>query len=123
MVEAHPEHSDYLRWKNLTLVPYCRDLIDIRLLTKFERDYIDAYHQTCLHLLSPLLDADSLDYLQRQCAALPTEVPKEEKKKGGKVQDDEAKAKKQAQREANAAKKGGGKKAAAQEESKQETAK
>lgn len=55
MVEAHPEHPDYLRWRNLTLVPFCRELIDIRLLTEAERLWIDSFNANCLAELTPLL--------------------------------------------------------------------
>jgi len=40
----HPSNPDFLSWKNMTVAPYCRELIDTAVLTRELIDYIDAYH-------------------------------------------------------------------------------
>lgn len=105
----------------MTWAPYCRELIDTKILSQFERDYINKYHEQCLAELKDELkdDQQSLDYLVKMTMPLVDAV--EEKpaggKKGGKAAaatpESEEKAaekeKKRLAREANAAKKGGGK--------------
>ena len=48
--------KDKLIFKNLTLVPIEKDLINFKLLTKKERDYIFKYHLEVYSKLSPLLN-------------------------------------------------------------------
>ena len=52
------EDGDFLKFDNLTLCPYDRNLIDKKLLTKEDEDFINKYHQRCWDTLSPLLDGD-----------------------------------------------------------------
>jgi Xaa-Pro aminopeptidase len=52
--EPHMKDSFYC-WENLTVAPYCRDLIDVSLLDEDTIDYINAFHQKCLAKLTPLL--------------------------------------------------------------------
>ena len=39
------EKEGYLRFENLTLCPYDKNLIDVNLLTKNDIDYINKYHK------------------------------------------------------------------------------
>jgi len=39
-------------------MPYARELIDTRIISQFERDYINAYHKVCLEVLKPELGDD-----------------------------------------------------------------
>ena len=59
-------------WENLTVAPYCRDLIDKDLLSPRDIRFIDAYHAKCLEKLTPLLESDerALAYVRRLCAPL-----------------------------------------------------
>lgn len=72
MVQKHPVHKDFYYWENLTVAPYCRDLIDMNLLSPDTVKFIDDFHQVCLKKLSPFMedDARALDYLKRLCAPL-----------------------------------------------------
>ena len=61
-----------LGFENLTLLPYERNLIDLTLLSKDFRDYIDNYHKKVYEKLSPFLknDKKALDYLKKKTAPL-----------------------------------------------------
>jgi Xaa-Pro aminopeptidase len=55
MVVQHETFENRLRFENLTLFPYCRELIDTSLLTSQDVDYINYHHKKCLDTLSPFL--------------------------------------------------------------------
>jgi Xaa-Pro aminopeptidase len=61
LVIAAPEPAGAERpvnaFETLTLAPIDRRLIDTRLLTAKERNWIDSYHARVQEVLSPLLDA------------------------------------------------------------------
>lgn len=72
MCQPHPTYERHLMWENLTVAPYCRDLIEKDLLSPRTIRYIDEFHQRCLKELTPLLEDDelALDYLKRACEPL-----------------------------------------------------
>ena len=72
LCKKHPIHANHLCWENLSVVPYCRALIETKFLDADTIAYINAFHQKCLEKLTPLIkdDALALDYVQRQCAPL-----------------------------------------------------
>ena len=57
-------------FRQLTLAPLDRRLIDVELLTPAERAYVDAYHAEILATVGPLLDGEVLDWLKVQAAPL-----------------------------------------------------
>ncbi len=57
-------------FENLTWAPIDRDLIDVDLLTKAERAYMDAYHSRVLELVGPLVSAEVRAWLETVCAPL-----------------------------------------------------
>ncbi|WP_417231083.1 aminopeptidase P family protein [Brevundimonas sp.] len=57
-------------FRQLTLAPLDRRLIDVDLLTSDERAYVDAYHAEILDTVGPLLDGAVLDWLKVQTAPL-----------------------------------------------------
>jgi len=67
MCQQHEKYEDYLKWENLTVAPYCRELIEKSLLSPEMTRFIDEYHQKCLEKLTPLLKDDelALDYVKR----------------------------------------------------------
>jgi len=67
MCVKHPVHENFYTWENLTVAPYCRDLIDKDLLSPRDIRFIDAFHVKCRELLTPLLadDPRAIDYLNR----------------------------------------------------------
>ncbi|MEL6687229.1 MAG: aminopeptidase family protein P, partial [Pseudomonadota bacterium] len=54
----------------LTLAPFHRDLIDVDMLSKAERDYVDAYHARVLEEIGPKLDEDVRAWLEQACRPL-----------------------------------------------------
>jgi len=72
LCRKHDKYENHYCWENLTVAPYCRELIDVTLLSNDVRNYINAFHQKVLGLLSPLLvdDERATAYLQRQCQPL-----------------------------------------------------
>lgn len=70
--QKHETLEGFLCWENMTTAPYCRDLIDLNLLSPDMRAYIDKFHAKVLDKLTPLLqdDARALKYVQRMCAPL-----------------------------------------------------
>lgn len=67
---AGADDRDMLAFETLTLVPLDRRLIDVKLLSNDERDWIDRYHAATLQLLGSDLNGDELAWLERACAAL-----------------------------------------------------
>ncbi len=47
--------KEFLGFENITLAPYDRNLIDIELLNKWDKEYIDKYHEKVLKNLLPVL--------------------------------------------------------------------
>ena len=66
IVEQSTNSDDYLHFKDLTLVPYERNLIDVSLLTNQEIDQINQYHQRILNTLSPDLNKNMFCYLKEK---------------------------------------------------------
>lgn len=67
-------HPAYLALENLTVIPLCRKLIDVSLLSPDQVRYIDGFHALCRAKLEPLLrargDECALYYLLRETAPL-----------------------------------------------------
>lgn len=67
-------HKQYLRLEQLTVIPFCRKLIDVQLLSRDQIDYIDSYHARCRALLLPALqargDARAVAFLMRETEPL-----------------------------------------------------
>lgn len=68
----HPQHENHLMWRNMTVAPYCRELIDVNVLPAELRQYVDLHSKRCLQELTPHLqnDARALAYVTRQCQPL-----------------------------------------------------
>ena len=69
-VRSHSRHQGFLEFENMTLVPYCKELIETDLLADRHREEIDMYYKNIGSKVSPLLeaegDADALEYLHEQ---------------------------------------------------------
>jgi Xaa-Pro aminopeptidase len=59
-----------LGFETLTFAPIERTLIDPALLTRDERDWLDAYHAELLARIGPELAADERAWLAAKCAPL-----------------------------------------------------
>jgi len=78
-----PEHNDgadeeassstkdkkFLKFKKLTMIPIQKNLIDVKLMTTDEIDWLDSYHQEVLDKVGPLLEKNSLamKWLVKSC--------------------------------------------------------
>lgn len=58
-----------MKFAKLTLIPIQKNLIDIKLMTVKELDWLDAYHEHVFQKVSPLLEADSraMEWLIKSC--------------------------------------------------------
>jgi len=45
----------FLGFENITMTPYDRNLIDVNLLSKWDKEYIDQYHQIVFKNVLPVL--------------------------------------------------------------------
>jgi Xaa-Pro aminopeptidase len=61
---------EMMGFETLTLCPIDRRLIDVGLLTREERDWLDAYHARVEREIGPGLAGDELAWLKRACAPL-----------------------------------------------------
>ena len=59
-----------MSFETLTLAPIDRRLIDTEILTRAERDWVDAYHARVQKALSPHLDKATKSWLKAACAPL-----------------------------------------------------
>ena len=62
-LEGGDDHRHMLRFRTLTYAPIDRRLILPDLLTRDERDWLNAYHQECLERLSPRVKPQTRDWL------------------------------------------------------------
>lgn len=73
-VVEDPERAGFLGFKNITMYPYDRRLIDLSLLSEGDLEYIDRYHQEVFNTLSPVLQKeglnDILEWLRQETAPL-----------------------------------------------------
>jgi Xaa-Pro aminopeptidase len=62
-------NEKWYQWENLTVAPYCRELIDVSILSPDMRQYIDDFHKKCLSKLTPFLKTDprAMEYVRRAC--------------------------------------------------------
>jgi Xaa-Pro aminopeptidase len=67
MVQQHPKYNNRFFFENLTVAPYCRELIDTSILQPDVINYINKFHEKCLEKLTPLLQDDerALNYVKR----------------------------------------------------------
>ena len=70
--QKHPKHPNFLCWKNFTVAPYCRELINFDLLTEEQKNHLNTFYKRVLKELKPLLKDDkrALEYVKRQCAPI-----------------------------------------------------
>lgn len=61
------DFGTFLAFEDLTLFPIATDLIDFDLVTKEEREWLNAYHEKVLKALGAELEGKELAWLQAQC--------------------------------------------------------
>lgn len=72
MLVTRSEHARFLRFENLTVVPYCHRLIDTSLLTREELRQVNSYHAHVWRTVAPLLQPQCLahKWLKRETAEM-----------------------------------------------------
>ena len=63
-------HKPFLAFETLTLAPFDRRLIDVPMLTRAERAWIDTYHARVLAEVGPALNGPARDWLAAACQPL-----------------------------------------------------
>lgn len=53
----HSTIQGYLAFENVTMVPYDKNLLDVKLLSKRDIGYINSYHDKIWRTLSPILES------------------------------------------------------------------
>lgn len=72
--EAQTKHKfgdkPYLGFEHVTMVPMCRKLVDVGLLTEREKGWLNSYHAEVLEKTAPFFkdDARTKTWLERECA-------------------------------------------------------
>lgn len=64
------DYGDFLKFETMTLFPIDQNLIDTTMLTTAEINWLNAYHQKVYEAVSPLLDKEEKDWLEKKCATL-----------------------------------------------------
>ncbi|MDE6696085.1 MAG: aminopeptidase P family protein [Muribaculaceae bacterium] len=63
------EFGDFYRFRNLTLFPFDKKLIEWEIMTSEEKEWLDAYHKEVYERLSPLLSENEAGWLFSKCMA------------------------------------------------------
>ncbi len=64
------DYGDFLKFETMTLFPIDQNLIDTTMLSTAEINWLNAYHQKVYEAVSPLLDREEKDWLEKKCATL-----------------------------------------------------
>jgi Xaa-Pro aminopeptidase len=59
-----------MRFETITLAPIDIDLVEPKLLTQDERDWLNAYHVRVREQLTPLMDAETRTWLEKATRAI-----------------------------------------------------
>ncbi len=72
VVETHTDSGGkrWLCFDTLTCVPIDRRLVDVNLMTRGEREWLNAYHAWVLTSLGEAMEPDEREWLEQACAAL-----------------------------------------------------
>jgi len=68
--ERSTDERKFLEFETLTVVPLDRHLIDVEMLTRPERAWVDAYHDRVFNTVGPELDAADRIWLEKMTAPL-----------------------------------------------------
>ena len=55
LLVVEKETKDFIGFENITLAPYDRNLIDLELLSKWDKEYINKYHERVYNSVLPVL--------------------------------------------------------------------
>ncbi len=60
----------YFGFEHVTMVPMCRKLIDVGLLTEGEREWVNGYHREVMEKTGGLVDERAKRWLERETKAI-----------------------------------------------------
>lgn len=62
----------YFGFEHVTMVPYCQKLIDPKLLTEMEREWVNSYHKEIVEKTKPFFEGDgrTMKWLERETKAI-----------------------------------------------------
>jgi Xaa-Pro aminopeptidase len=60
----------YFGFEHVTMVPMCRKLIDVGLLTEGEREWVNGYHREVMEKIGGLIDERAKRWLERETKAI-----------------------------------------------------
>jgi Xaa-Pro aminopeptidase len=74
--EGKNTEKKFLKFSKLTMIPIQKSLIDVKMLTVDELDWLDAYHEEVFAKVSPLLEEDSpaMKWLEKSCSKIDRSV-------------------------------------------------
>lgn len=67
-INQKSEYGQFFEFEDLTLVPYCKKLIDFSMIDNIELNQIKTYYKKIETLVLPLLDSDSTNWLKQELA-------------------------------------------------------
>ena len=70
LVHVVAESDEFLRFENLTLIPFDNKLIDISVLTKVQISALNNYHKEVLEKISPYLKVELKEWFLNKCKPL-----------------------------------------------------
>lgn len=70
MVYTNPAGDGFLLFRNLTLVPIEKRLINVYMLTRGERDWLNIYHGEVWRCLAPKMDDNEREWLKGACSPI-----------------------------------------------------
>ena len=67
--EKPPGQKTFLRFDKLTMIPIQKNLINVKMLSDEELDWLDSYHSEVLEKVSPLLEegSEAMAWLKKSC--------------------------------------------------------
>ena len=70
--DTKKDNGKFLCFEHVTMVPYCQNLIDVSLLTKEEKDWVNDYNIEILEKTKPFFEDDPLTmaWLTRETQAI-----------------------------------------------------
>ena len=70
LIYVKKANEQYLEFDNLTLVPYARELIDVKMLNNDEKKYLKQYYKKIHDLVHPLLSDKAKAWLEQQLSII-----------------------------------------------------
>ena len=64
------QYGQFMGFEPLTLVPFDRDLINADLMDEKEKELLNNYHKKVYDEISPYLDSEEAEWLEKACAAI-----------------------------------------------------